>query len=219
MRPTFKSEFLPVVLLLASWALVAWYWPHLPAEAPTHWGVYGQPNQWSPRAVGALLGPGIATLMYALLTLIPYIDPRSEHYREFAGVYPVLKNALMAFFLLLTYLTLAASVSPSHALPSQWMNAAIGLLFIVMGNYLPKVRSNWFVGVRTPWTLSSEEVWYRTHRIVGALMVGCGVLMLLSWPLSAGWRFGIVIGSAIALSVVSIGYSYWLFHRLTTRHS
>lgn len=142
MRLTLKSEWLPLVFVAASWALFAYFWPRLPDVVPTHWGLSGQPNQWAPKLTGALIGPVTATGLYFLMTLIPFIDPRSRHWTEFSGIYPVLKSALTAFMVFLTYMTYAASVAPSHNLPTYLMSVAIGLLYIILGNYLPKVRSN-----------------------------------------------------------------------------
>jgi uncharacterized membrane protein len=216
MRMTLRSEALPLAFVAASWLLLALFWPHLPERLPVHWGLAGTPDRWAPRWPGALIGPGVATLTYGLLTLVPAIDPRRAHWQAAEHVYPVLKGALAGFFALVTYLALSAAVRPDAELSRTAVFAGMGVLFMVLGNYLPKVRSNWFVGVRTPWTLSSEEVWYRTHRLTGKLMVGAGLLMALSGLLPVPWQIGVGMAALAAIVVVPIGYSYWLFRRLAS---
>ncbi|MNR89838.1 Immunity protein SdpI [compost metagenome] len=213
MRLTLKTEALPILLILATWALVAWYWPHLPDPMPTHWGVNGQPDGWMSRFWGAVVGPLTSTLVYLMMTLSPYIDPRSRNWAAFGNIYPVLKTSVTALMLFVTYLALSAAASVEQVLPASRLLVAIGLLFIVLGNYLPKVRSNFFVGIRTPWTLSSDEVWVRTHRLAGKLMVALGLLILLCTWLPGSWAAGIVIGASLALTAVTFVYSYWLYRR------
>ncbi|MNK87806.1 Immunity protein SdpI [compost metagenome] len=213
MRLTLKTEALPILLILATWVLVAWYWPHLPDPMPTHWGVNGQPDGWMPRFWGAIVGPLTSTLVYLMMTLSPYIDPRSRNWAAFGNIYPVLKTSVTALMLFVTYLALTAAASTDQVLPASRLLVAIGLLFIVLGNYLPKVRSNFFVGIRTPWTLSSDEVWVRTHRLAGKLMVALGLLILLCTWLPGSWAAGIVIGASLALTAVTFVYSYWLYRR------
>lgn len=214
MRLTLRSEGLPLLLLAATWALVAYYWPHLPPEMPTHWGPAGQPDQWMPKAQGALIGPVVALGSYLFLTVLPWIDPRARHWQGFLRIYPVIKAAMMAFFVLLTYLTLSAATRPGQVLTLSWLLVGIGLLFMVLGNYLPTLRSNFFVGVRTPWTLSSEEVWYRTHRVAGRLMVLVGLVTVMTVFMPAAWQLPVFLGALLLFSAWSVGYSYWLYRKL-----
>lgn len=217
MRLTLKSEWLPLILVAASWVMLASFWPRLPEMVPTHWGVNGEVNQWTPRVPGAFIGPVMASVLYVLLTLMPWIDPRKQHYEAFGRVYQLLKTALVAFFLLLTYLTLSAAITPSKHLELSALFVGIGLMFLVIGNYLPKVRSNWFVGIRTPWTLSSEEVWYRTHRFGGKVMLVAGLLFILAAWLPQAWQIGVAIPAAVLMGALPILYSYVVFKRLVTR--
>lgn len=214
MRLTLKSEALPLLFLAVTWALLAYFWPHLPDPIPTHWGPGGQPDNWMPKPQGALIGPLVATGMYAFLTLLPWIDPRSQHWKNFLRIYPVIKSTLMAFFALLTYLTLSAATQPNQTLTLSWLMVGMGLLFLILGNYLPTIRSNFFIGVRTPWTLSNDEVWYRTHRLAGRLMVGLGFVAILTAFLPAAWQLPVFLGATLLFSAWSVGYSYWIYRKV-----
>ncbi len=213
MRLTLRREALSILLLLASWALVVWFWPQLPDPMPTHWGADGQPNGWMPRTWGAIAAPLAATLAYLSMTVSPYLDPRSRNWAAFADIYPVLKTGVCALMLFVTYLALSAAASPDPTLPANRVLIGVGLLFVVMGNYLPKVRSNFFVGIRTPWTLSSDEVWVRTHRFAGKAMVVLGLVFVLATWLPTSWVAGVVLGASFGLLALTTGYSYWLYRR------
>ena len=213
MRLTLRTEALSILLLLASWALVLWFWPQLPDPMPTHWGANGLPDGWMPRAWGAIVGPLAATLTYLVMTASPYLDPRYRNWAAFADLYPVLKSGVCALMLYITYLALSAASSPDQALPITRVMIGLGLLFVVLGNYLPKVRSNFFVGIRTPWTLSSDDVWTRTHRFAGKLMVVLGIALTAGTWLPSNWALGLVLGSTFGVTLLTVGYSYWLYRR------
>jgi uncharacterized membrane protein len=145
---------------------------------------------------------------------VPYIDPRRQHWETIQHVYPLLKGLVTGFLLYVSYLAYAAASSPTHSLSTTAIFVGIGVMFVVLGNYMPKVRSNWFVGVRTPWTLSNDEVWYRTHRLTGKVMVIAGLGLLLSALLPAGWQVAVAIALLVASGLVPVVYSYWLFRRV-----
>ena len=214
MRLSLKHESLPIALVLAAWLITAYFWPRLPDPMPIHWGVSGRPDDWAPLPWGALVGPLTATGIYVLFLVIPRLDPRRAHVESFARVYDILKTAIVAFMVLITYLSLSAAVSQSALLDTRVISAAAGLLFVVLGNYMPKLRSNFFVGVRTPWTLSNEEVWERTHRLSGKIMVLLGLAMMISGWLAPAWQVAVVIGGSLAFAAFAMGYSYWLYRRL-----
>lgn len=215
MRLTLKTELLPLLLVLAAWGLMAWYWPQLPDPMPTHWGPDGRPDDWMPRIWGALIGPLAATFVYLVMTVSPYIDPRSRNWTAFAGIYPILKAAVGALMLFITYMALSAAAAPEESFPVSRLLVGLGLVFVVLGGFLPKLRSNFFVGIRTPWTLSSEEVWIRTHRLGGWLMILLGGIITLSAWLAPSAALGVVLGATGVYAVICFGYSYWLYRRLT----
>lgn len=213
MRRTLRTEWLPLLLVAACWGVAAYFWPQLPEQVPTHWGPAGMPDRWAPKLTGALIGPVMGVFFYVLVWALPLLDPRARHMAESSQVIEVIRSILCAFALFMTYLTLSASVTPDQHLPLSGLMVGLGLLFVVLGNYLPKVRSNFFIGIRTPWTLSSEDVWYRTHRLGGKLMVAAGALTILGAWLPKPWSLVIFVGAVALASLIPVVYSYWRFKR------
>ena len=118
-------------------------------------------------------------------------------------------------FLLFVYgVTLAAVFRPGYRMNSAWMFLGVGFLMAALGNYMPRVRSNWFVGIRTPWTLSSEKVWRETHRLGGRVFVIGGIAIALAGLLKPAWSAAIVLVGSLSLAIIPIVYSYILFRQL-----
>jgi uncharacterized membrane protein len=211
MKIDWRTE-LPCWLLLAGMFLMAALsWTSAPDRIPVHWGLEFQPDRYGGKFEGLLLMPMICLAAYVFLLLVaPRIDPGRANYPRFAGTTAVIRIALVAF------------MAGVYALVQLWIRGIewslgillplmLGVLFIVLGNLLGKVRPNWFIGIRTPWTLASKVAWSRTHRLGGWLFIGCGFLWLGSPLIHRAWAplvpmFTLLAGS-LALSV----YSYFLW--------
>ena len=212
MKPTIKTEIVSIILLIIM-AIGAWYfYQNLPEVVPSHWNFAGEIDGYSSRTVAAVAIPLLALGMYALFLILPYFDPKREHYENFGKVYAIFKTAILA---LLAILYFAANLNGlGYNVPIGTLTPIlIGGLFIVIGNYLSKVKSNWFVGIRTPWTLSSEEVWNKTHRVSGKLFMLVGLIFILEPFMPPSFRAPIFIASMVILLVGTIGYSYWEYRK------
>jgi uncharacterized membrane protein len=199
-----------LLLIAAMFALAAASWPYVPERIPVHWNLQGEVDRYGGKFTGLLLLP-LATLgLYALFLVLPRFDPGRANYRTFAGAYNVIRIALVAFLAALyTATVLAAFGQPIDI--GTFISLAIGGLFLVLGNVMGKIRPNWFVGVRTPWTLSSKLSWTRTHRAAGWLFIALGPLIALSGLLRSQWFFFatlVVGGAGLATLVV---YSYLVY--------
>lgn len=207
-----RSRWLGPAVVAAMWAFVAAVYARLPDQIPSHWNLRGEVDGWMEKPWGVLAQPLIATLMLGLLWILPRIDPRRANVEHSAEDRRLLVNLLILFFAVVQVLTLGQAlgwpVDVGRAIP-----ATIGLLFVGIGNYLPRIRSNWFLGIRTPWTLSSERVWRATHRVGGRAFVAAGLLMAVSALLSPAarvWATGVAIAVAVVLPLV---YSYVIWRR------
>jgi uncharacterized membrane protein len=207
-----KSRWLGAAVAAAMWAFALGVYARLPQRVPSHWNLQGEVDGWMDKPWGAFMQPAIATLMLGLLWLLPRIDPRRANVERFAEDRRLIINLIILFFAAVQGATFA------HALgwPVQVdrvILASIGLLFVGLGNYLPRIRSNWFMGIRTPWTLDNERVWRATHRVGGRTFVAAGLVTalaaLLPEPLRA-WAAGAAIAVAVAVPLV---YSYVAYRR------
>ena len=202
-----RSRRLGYVVALVAALVSAWAYPHLPPRVATHWGLAGQPDGYSAKWLAVILLPMMILAMRGLAAVLPRIDPKGENYQRFAGTYWLIFNGVMLFMGLVHLAVLAyglgAPVRMERVVP-----AGLGVLLMVVGNYLTRVQPNWFVGIRTPWTLSSESVWRRTHRVGGRLMAGGGALMAVTAFLPARVHLVIFFATLVLVSVVPLVLSY-----------
>ncbi len=218
MKPTLKTEIVPLLLIAASTALGFYFYSVFPETVPMHWNVYGQADNWGSRLAGAIIGPAIVTGMYLLFLIIPLIDPKKEKYEQFKKPFLLIRLLIM-LVMLGVYLIASLNGLGYNLRVEVWVPALIGLMFVLMGNYLGKIKPNWFMGIRTPWTLSNDEVWNKTHRLGGKLFMLLGLFLLFSPLLPGQFIFLGMIVLVIALALITTIYSYVLFRKLLVRSS
>ena len=212
LKISFKTEIFPTLLVLVSVAASFYFYAHFPARVITHWGFNGEPNGWSSPAFAAFFFPPLILGIYLLFLFLPLFDPKKERYAEFAGTYHLLKTVFVLFFVGVYFLASLANLG--YAIPIGTMVPfLVGLLFIVIGNYLGKVKRNWYIGIRTPWTLSSEEVWNKSHRLGGKMFMLAGFLMIIDGFVWRGLQIPLFIVTISIVLVVPIVYSYVLFRK------
>ena len=200
--------------LLAVWVFSVSAYSELPELVVVRWNLEFEPSGYASRFVAAVIMPSAFLLAPLVAWILPRVDPRRASYRRHESTYWLIWNAVMLLLAVLQALTIGIAlgwrIDAARAFPS-----VIGLVFIVLGNYLPRLRPNWFVGIRTPWTLSSDEVWRRTHRLGSRTMIVCGVLLLLAgfdvaeWVRTAAWVVALLVG--VGLPVV---YSFVVWRSL-----
>lgn len=205
-------KWIPLLVIAVAFVASAAVYQDLPARMPTHWNVSGEVDGWSSRPWGAFMIPVVLLVMLAAFHMLPRIDPRSPNYAKFRGTYEIVIVAIMVFMLGVHVVVLANSLGRDISV-DRVMPVGVGILFMVIGNLLPRMRPNWFIGVRTPWTLSSDRVWDRTHRFGGWLFVAAGALILLSGLVAPQLAYAILIGSAVAVSVGLLAYSYVIWRQ------
>ena len=200
-------KWIPLLLVVAAVAASILYYPRLPETMTTHWSLSGEPNGFSSRLVGAWIFPMIMAVLWLILRAIPHIDPRKANYEKFSGMYDALVILILTFMLgMHIVLLLAATGVPIRM--DRIVMPGVGVFIAIMGILIPKAHPNWFVGIRTPWTLTSDLSWERTHRIGGALFVMLGVLMVASSFLAPGTAIWILVAAALGITVFLFAYSY-----------
>jgi uncharacterized membrane protein len=207
------KRWYPAALALTACAVSLAVFDRLPDSMAVHWDLAGNPNGWMPKSVGAFITPVIILVSWLTLRLAPLIDPRRPTYEKFTGAYDLTVAALLAMVFVMHFVLLAVALG--YPLPvARIAPALIGAVFVVVGNVMPRARSNFMFGIRTPWTLSNERVWARTHRLAGYTMTGAGGVMILSAALLSPDLLGAVIVAAIVAALVAPAvYSYLTFRR------
>ncbi|MEP6731142.1 MAG: SdpI family protein [bacterium] len=208
-------EWYPIILALLGAGISFAVFSRLPARMATHWDLQGNANGWMPRSVGAILLPVILLVMWALMSTMSRIDPRRANDEKFAGAYEMSVAAILCMLfaghLIVLGIALGYHVPVAHILP-----ALIGTAFVVIGYVMPRTRSNFVFGIRTPWTLSSERVWTRTHRLAGRLMALAGFVMIVAgFLLPTGVVITVVIVAILASLMVPAAYSYFAWKHET----
>jgi len=212
-----RKPWLGVAMLVAMWGFALAVLGRLPAEVPSHWNLQGEADAWMPRMPGAFIAPIIATGVWALLHALPWLDPRRRNVEHNRGDRSLIANLIVLFCALLEGVTLGAALGWPVA-AAGWVQAGLGLLLIGIGNYLPRIRSNWWIGIRTPWTLDSERVWRETHRVGGRAFVAGGVLLVAAALLPAPVREWVTMAVLVPMVVLPIAYSFVAWRREGAGH-
>lgn len=199
------------VLFFIAAGLSAWAWGQIPDDQllPTHWGISGEPDDFGSKTEALLIMPAFLVGISLLLGFIPRFEPRRLNLERSAKAYQGTWAGIITFFLVL-HVAMVLSALGYNINMAQVAPFFIGVLFAVLGNYMSKVRSNFFYGIRTPWTLTSELSWNKTHRLGSKLFVFAGLVMMVSsfWP---AYSFYALFGVLMPLLIVLFAYSYWVW--------
>lgn len=211
-----KREWIFWILILAPAVFAIYYWPQIPDKVPTHWNASGDVDHYGGKWA-AFLSPMINFGTYFLMLLLPKIDPRKKNYDLFGGAYWLMRVALSILFCILGFVTILAAIGVAMNVGLIVMVSTL-LLFMVMGNQFGRIRPNYFVGIRTPWTISNEEVWTKTHRMGGRIWVIASVLMLpLVFLIPTKIMAIIFVAYILVIAAVPIVYSYLLHKQISNR--
>ncbi|HEY4415274.1 MAG TPA: SdpI family protein [Verrucomicrobiae bacterium] len=212
-----KNEWLQLLILAAPFCVVALLWDKLPERIPIHWNARGDINGYSGKAFGLWLMPIINIFIAILLGWLPRIDPRFKKTEGEAGasmarVFKIIRLVITGFNAGVEFAILAFALH-YHFDMTRFMVGSLALLFIILGNLMNKVRPNYFVGIRTPWTLESRTVWLKTHRLGGRTMVAAGICMLLGMLVLPAkyliwWD---VLPISILSTMIPAGYSFFCY--------
>lgn len=208
-----RQDWPVLVLIPVSLLAGLLVYPHLPARIPVHWNVVGQPDRLASPLEAVLGLPLLTLVIYGLLVWAPLIDPRRANYERFGGTMRLLRRALVVMMVATQWMALGPALGLPIA-PGGAARLMVGVVFVVIGNVLGQVKPTFFVGIRTPWTLSDDRVWQHTHRLAGRLWVAAGLVAILTGflPDTAG---AIVMGVALGFSVLyPTVFSYLDFRRL-----
>ena len=213
MNETLKKELPIVGFVLLPFIYLAYLWKGLPEKVPTNWNYKGEIDDWGTKYSLIGLVFLLPVLTYFLMLVIPKIDPK-KRIELMGGKYYQIKFVLVAFMSVLALFIIHSSKSKTLSSPSM-VFVLIGLLFMALGNYFKVIKQNYFLGIKTPWTLESEEVWKLTHILAGKLWIVGGLLMIIfSLVIPENINFYFFISIIAIISIVPIVYSYLKFKEL-----
>lgn len=202
-----------------TFAISAWAWFRLPdgVQVPVHWNIDGNPDRYASKTEGLFTMPVVMLVVATVFRLIPAIEPRRRNLLRSFTAYRVTTLATMG----LLFAIHSAAVASLLGLITMRLNlivgVAIAILMMLLGNYLGKVRSNFMFGIRTPWTLSSNYTWDKTHRLGGKLLFLSGLVGLVLIAAAPAFGMRIMIGLVIASSLFVVGYSWWVWRKAPDR--
>jgi uncharacterized membrane protein len=197
--------------LLITLALTIAVYPTMPDKIVSHWNAAGQADGSMPKVWGLGLIPCIMIALVGLFTVLPRIDPYKKNYEKFGDYYEGF-ILLFVFFMLAIHVQIILWSNGYQISPNLTFPFLIGTLFIYIGFLLGHAEQNWFVGIRTPWTLSSKTVWKKTHEIGGKLFKIAGVIAFTG-VLAGGYAMWFILVPAFAVSVITVAYSYFEFQK------
>jgi len=193
------------VILLPALAGVI-LWERLPAQMPTHWNAAGEIDGWSSKGFAVFGGPLLMLFFEWLCVIATNADPKRKVHSE--KVMKLVLWIIPALSVVMHALIYGAALGKEVRVEII-MPILMGIIFVIIGNYLPKCRQNYTMGIKIPWTLHSEENWNRTHRMAGRLWVAGGIAILLTGFLGG---VGIFLGVVLVMVLAPMIYSYVL-HR------
>lgn len=215
---TKSLEIFSLIIVIGSWIASFYFYQMLPELVVSHWNIQGVADGYSSRGMGAFALPAIITVAYLLFLILPSIDPQKNRYADFGRAYQAIKIAVLG--MLAAIYIIASLVNIGYQIPIQIVvPILVGLLFVVIGSNLGNVKKNYFVGIRTPWTLSSEDIWNKTNSLAGTLFILAGVAIVLSVFLNPTMSFVVLMLAILIAALVPVLYSYLLWRKESSHNS
>lgn len=212
MKTTIKKELSLIIIVLLPFVYLALIWNQLPEKVPLHWNIQGEVDRYGSKGELVLIPILLPLLIYVIFLVIPKIDPKNK-LKNMESKYQSIKFLLTIFMSILA-LFIIYSVKNQALINPNYFILAIGVLFIILGNYFKTIKPNYFLGIRTPWTLESEIVWKETHRMAG-IMWFIGGLIIVCSSLILNKQTNLIVFLIVTgvITLIPIIYSYLQFNK------
>ena len=202
------------LLALLPLALVAVLYARLPDQVPMHWGFDGEINRYGSKNELWLIG-ALGPLFALLFQFLPRLDPKRRNYEKFQTYYEAFSLVLVAFTSVMMGVALLESFRPGTLSMGRVVSALVGLLFLFVGNLMGKVKPNFFMGIRNPWTLSDPDVWNRAHRLGGGLFFLTGLVTVVSAILlPEPVTFAVLMAGTLLTALIPTVMSYFWYKKV-----
>jgi len=208
-----KKELPLIAIVLLPFVYLAYVWNDLPNKVPLHWNLQGEVDRFGEKTELILAIFLLPVFVYVLLLIVPKIDPKNKLH-QMGNKYDNIRFLLITFISAITIFIIYSANNQSVANPN-YIVLLVGVLYLILGNYFKTIKANYFIGIRTPWTLESEEVWKATHKLAGILWFIGGIAVVLSSLIfEKQINFIVFISITVVISLVPIIYSYLTFQKL-----
>lgn len=209
----FFRRVLPALTII-SFIGQLFFYPRLPKHIPIQWSSDGQVNTYGPSWMALILA-ALPFAVWLLMNILPKIDPRRRSYQQHIKAYHIFMAVISLFLMAASWFSTLTAIGLSLPI-SSILAVLLGIIFFIIGNYMPQIRSNYTFGIKTPWTLEDPEVWRKTHRLGGVLFCLMGLAFILSGLFATPLLRSIIPFTVIASIVLTYGYSYILYRKRTT---
>jgi len=206
-----KANVIILIVILASFIIGAYFYPKFPDRVASHWNVNGEVNGYMSKFWGLFLMPIISLVMWLLFLLIPKIDPMKHNIEKFRKYFDAFIVLIMLFLFYIYLLTIFWNLGKRFDM-GRMIVPAIGILFYFAGILINHAKRNWFIGIRTPWTLSSDNVWDKTHKLGAKLFKIAGIIALLG-IFFQGAALWLVLIPAMFFAFFTFFYSYFVYKK------
>lgn len=209
MKKLLVYKLLIVLVMTIIWIYV---YPMLPDIVPIHWGFDGKPDRMWSKLMSLIMFPAISLLLVILFYYLPRFDPKKENYAKFWEIWEIFQFSILWFFAYIYFLSIFITLNPEYNM-SKFVLFWLWALFLVLWNYMWKIRQNYFVGIKLPWTLANEEVWNKTHRFGWKMFMLAWILFMINafFLRQTFLISGLAIWAALIAPIV---YSYMIFKKI-----
>ncbi len=205
-----KKELPLITIVLLPFIYLAYIWNQLPEKVPMHWNIKGEIDRYGEKMELIIIPILLPLLVYIIFLVVPKIDPKNK-LNKMGNKLQTIKVLLTTFMSILALFIIYSAKNQSFANPN-YIILLIGVLYIILGNYFKTIKANYFIGIRTPWTLENETVWKKTHKLGGKLwFVGEIIVVLTSLILDKEPNVTVFLIITGIITIIPIVYSYILF--------
>ncbi len=205
-----KKELPLITIVLLPFIYLAYIWNQLPDKVPMHWNIKGEIDRYGEKMELIIIPILLPLLVYIIFLVVPKIDPKNK-LNKMGNKLQTMKFLLTIFMSILAIFIIYTAKNESFANPN-YIVLLIGILYIIFGNYFKTIKANYFIGIRTPWTLENEKVWKETHKLGGKLWFAGGIIVVItSLILEKETNFTIFLIITGIITIIPIVYSYLIF--------
>jgi uncharacterized membrane protein len=205
-----KKELPLIGIVLLPFIYLAYIWNQLPEKVPMHWNIKGEVDRYGEKIELIIIPILLPLLVYIIFLIVPKIDPKNK-LNKMGNKLQTIKFLLTTFMSILALFIIYTAKNESFANPN-YIVLLIGVLYIIFGNYFKTIKANYFIGIRTPWTLESETVWKKTHKLGGKMwFIGGIIVVITSLILGKETNFTIFLIITGIITIIPIVYSYITF--------